>query len=480
MDFLFHNSYLNHDEKRRNARLLACSVSISLFFYFIFLGTVIYVGFKEAKILIIGAIFTSVVSLGMLKTGLKLKIPGNLSIIGTNILAFSCMAMSGGIHSPLVIWIIVAPITTLLILNRRTSYFWVAISLLELGLLVLFDLKGIVFSSSYNSAYHDFFYISSFSGVMVVMLVVSLLFKKSIEESQHSVENLNRELLMKNEELNIQTEEIVSQRDMLFDMTREMDSHQGEVLQLNEQLEARIKSRTNELFHALEELDTFIYRSAHDIKGPLATISGLCYVAMFDVKDEKSAGYLAKIQIQTQKTIQLLQRISGISELKKTKPSSSVIDFKLIQLKLSRYMQEEEDTHFVNITIRLPTIDTEFWSDQNLLEMMVVDLLDNSIKFRDSFKDVKPYALLEMLSVGENLRIKIEDNGLGVHESIKATIFDMFFKGSDKSKGSGLGLFIVKVAVEKLNGTIMLNTSIKGKTIFCIDIPCLKAGRIEI
>ncbi len=473
MNFLFHKTYLQSNEKRRKAELLVISIFISLFISFIYLGISIYASFSHSIYLILIAIFILAVSLALLKTPIKLKLPGNLSIAATNFLTFACMYLSGGIHSPLIIWMISPPIIALLTLNRFSSYIWAFISVSQIGILIYLDWLNIYVSTSYNSHYDSFFYFSSFLGVMVVLFIISLFFENSFEKSQKSVEELNKELLIKNEELNIQTEEIVSQRDMLYDMTREMELHQGEVVELNEQLEERISSRTNELFNAMEELDTFIYRSAHDIKGPLATISGLCYVAMFDVKDEKSASYLAKIQIQTQKTIQLLQRISGISELKKTEPTASSIDFKLIQLKLSRYLQEEEDSQLLKIKINLPDNEIEFWSDQNLIESALIDLLDNAVKFRDSFKNEDPYVNLDINIESEQLTMRIEDNGLGIHETIKPFLFDMFFKGSDKSKGSGLGLFIVKLTAEKLNGTVLLDSSRKGKTIFTVIIPQL-------
>ncbi|MFN0050302.1 MAG: sensor histidine kinase [Cytophagales bacterium] len=473
MKFLFHQTYLGQKEKRKKAKLLAFSVLLSIFMYFFYLVVVLYAKFYSAVPFIIFSLLLLAAALVLLKTSLKFLITANLSLGATNILAFSCMYLSGGIHSPIILWMIAPPITALLISNRIISYVWAGISLAELGFLIFLDFNKIATVSDYNPAYDDFFYFSSFAGLMLVVFSISIMFEKMVQASKKSENNLNQELLLKNEELNIQTEEISSQRDMLYEVTQEMQLRQKEIFELNEQLEARIKSRTNELYLALKELDTFIYRSAHDIKGPLATISGLCYVAMFDVKDEKSASYLSKIQIQTQKTIHLLQRISGISELKKIELKRAKIDFKLLKLKLSRYIAEEDDAQFVKLNIDFPEINEDFYSDQHLVEQMVIDLFDNAIKFRDSFKEAEAYANLSIVVKDQVLQIRVEDNGLGISESSKESIFDMFFKGSDKSKGSGLGLFIVKIAVEKLNGAVILDTSTKGKTIFNVQIPTL-------
>lgn len=472
MDFLFRNVFTNKNHKKQRSQLILFTVVLSLVMYFFYLGIAFYSKFYQAIALICIAIFILLISLLLIKSSVKLRISSNLSLLANNFLAFSCMYLSGGIHSPVMLWLIIPPITALLITNRITAFVWFVISLIEVGFLIFLDYYQIKVESTYDKAYDDFYYFASFAGVMCVVSLISVMFEKMINSSRRSLDTLNSELMLKNEELNIQTEEISSQRDMLYEMTHELEAQKSEVVVLNQQLEVRIQQRTNELYLALKELDTFIYRSAHDIKGPLSTISGLCYVAMFDVKDPKSANYLAKIQAQTQKTIHLLQRISGINELKSVQSKIKKIDFKLINLKLNRYIQEEqEEIQHVKLSISIQEEVAEFYTDQQLVELIVIDLIDNAVKFRDSFKAEEAYVNFSISVRNNFLNIVVEDNGLGIEENIKQSIFDMFFKGSEKSKGSGLGLFIVKIALEKLNGEVTLDSTLKDKTIFKIQIP---------
>ena len=67
--------------------------------------------------------------------------------------------------------------------------------------------------------------------------------------------------------------------------------------------------------------------------------------------------------------------------------------------------------------------------------------------------------------------IKIKDNGDGIPKNVQMKIFEMFFRGSEKSQGNGLGLFLVKRPVEILNGTIKIKSTLKGGTEFSVTLP---------
>jgi len=71
----------------------------------------------------------------------------------------------------------------------------------------------------------------------------------------------------------------------------------------------------------------------------------------------------------------------------------------------------------------------------------------------------------------DKIQVMIADNGLGINDEHKDKVFEMFFRGSDSPIGSGLGLFIVKETVEKMNGKIMLSTTEGEGACFRIDLP---------
>ena len=71
----------------------------------------------------------------------------------------------------------------------------------------------------------------------------------------------------------------------------------------------------------------------------------------------------------------------------------------------------------------------------------------------------------------DHVIIEIEDNGQGIREEYREKIFDMYYRANERSKGNGLGLYIVKKAVQKLNGTIQLITEFGKGSRFVITLP---------
>jgi hypothetical protein len=112
--------------------------------------------------------------------------------------------------------------------------------------------------------------------------------------------------------------------------------------------------------------------------------------------------------------------------------------------------------------------DLELFSDTRLVKELFVNVLENTIVFQstqDQF--VKIHARI----INGILITTVLDNGVGIDDKAKPGIFKMFYKGSEKSKGLGLGLFIAKRATEKINGSINLIKSQPGTTEFEIRIP---------
>jgi signal transduction histidine kinase len=98
------------------------------------------------------------------------------------------------------------------------------------------------------------------------------------------------------------------------------------------------------------------------------------------------------------------------------------------------------------------------------------NLISNAIKYHDMSKE-NPYIKVDVLVTANNALIEVEDNGLGIEEEFQSRIFDMFFRANKTVSGTGLGLFIVKGAIDKLKGTIKLKSKSKQGTTFVVDIP---------
>lgn len=246
---------------------------------------------------------------------------------------------------------------------------------------------------------------------------------------------------------------------------------------LNNQLEERVNQRTTELNKAYsdlmemhKELDTFIYRSSHDIKGPITTIMGLCNVGLMDVKDVKAHEYFKKVFQTSEKTQNMLRRILSVTEIKKTSPANNIIDFKLLIESAILYLKRYEAFDKVTFNLEIPGRDFGFKSDFVFLQLILINLIENSIRYRGIQNDVCEIGIT-VAKRGTIVSIMVKDNGEGIDDKYKERIFDMFFRGNENSIGSGLGLYIVKVVVEKLNGSVHLLKNHPNENIFEISIP---------
>jgi signal transduction histidine kinase len=97
------------------------------------------------------------------------------------------------------------------------------------------------------------------------------------------------------------------------------------------------------------------------------------------------------------------------------------------------------------------------------VKIIIDNLVENSIQFcgRNS-----PFIALAASEKSGGVLLLVEDNGIGVEDEHQSRVFEMFFRGSEHSKGNGLGLYIVRKAVEKLSGTIeFTSTAGRGTTV---------------
>ncbi|HEX6890758.1 MAG TPA: HAMP domain-containing sensor histidine kinase [Chryseolinea sp.] len=109
-----------------------------------------------------------------------------------------------------------------------------------------------------------------------------------------------------------------------------------------------------------------------------------------------------------------------------------------------------------------------FVSNPTILKIISDNLLENAIIFNHQ---KTPVIKIEALSVDHGIRLTIQDNGIGIEPEILPHVYDMFFRGNERSKGNGLGLYIVKRAVNKLNGTIDIESVYGQGTTVRVQIP---------
>ena len=214
------------------------------------------------------------------------------------------------------------------------------------------------------------------------------------------------------------------------------------------------------------ELNTFVYRASHDLRGPLARLIGLTNLMKMD-ESMCTAEYVNLLSTTARLMDTMLQRLLSVNTLKEYQPTYLPVSLRQMADDIISVLQETNK-------VRLPIenlIDANFvvTSDPKLLHLALESVLDNAIKYRDPSRD----AAIEVAAQiqGTNIRISIADNGIGISDEVKPRIFDLFYRGTDLSKGSGLGLYIAQEALKRQNGTIDLKEVGAGRTVFEVALP---------
>lgn len=112
----------------------------------------------------------------------------------------------------------------------------------------------------------------------------------------------------------------------------------------------------------------------------------------------------------------------------------------------------------------------ELTSDPTRIQILLGNLISNAIKYADLRKQ-EPFISIKSTEENEKLSISITDNGMGIHQDHLPKIFEMFFRGLERSEGSGLGLYIVKETLMKVDGTIAVTSQLGEGSTFTMVLP---------
>jgi len=237
---------------------------------------------------------------------------------------------------------------------------------------------------------------------------------------------------------------------------------------------AALREQNARLNKANKEIDSFVYSVSHNLRSPLASILGLVQIARHEMDTEKfdAARYLNLIEHSILKLDDTIKEILENSRNERTEIVVERIDMNAVVadcLERFQYLKGFDTLKkLVDIKMEAP-----FYSDTHRLTIALSNLFSNAVKYMDEFKS--PNILkITVLADTEKATIEVMDNGIGIDPSQQPKIFNMFYRGTEKSDGAGLGLYIVKEISKKLNGLIFVSSDRGLQTTFTITLPNLK------
>lgn len=235
------------------------------------------------------------------------------------------------------------------------------------------------------------------------------------------------------------------------------------------QLAEEVNGKNINLEKTNAELDRFLYSTSHDLRSPLSSIKGLVNIARMETRDEKLQGYFSMMIDRVDKLDFFIKDIIDYSKNARTDVRSEPVDFHALIDEVRdnlKYIEGAEDIQFrTNVLLGHPVN-----ADKNRLSVILNNLMANAIKYHDPKKE-RRWIDVHVSNSNNRIKVKVSDNGMGIEPEHHNRIFDMFYRGTLHSKGSGLGLYIVKETVAKMEGTISVESSPGSGSSFLITLP---------
>jgi signal transduction histidine kinase len=244
-----------------------------------------------------------------------------------------------------------------------------------------------------------------------------------------------------------------------------------------ETLEARVADRTAEVERLLRERTEFFTAVSHEFRTPLAVILGQAQMLGDPSFEKKAAWYKQASGVLADAASQLLDFVSDILEIAKTE--SGRIDLQLQDVRVDVLLREMRPTierlaatGEVRATVRIPRKLPPVRADAARLRQIVLDVVDNAVKYTPPGGSVRVVAAHS----GDTVDITVFDTGIGIPAAEADRVFEPFYRvpSATTQRGqpsSGLGLALVKGLVEAQGGSVTLDSTEGVGTTFTVTLP---------
>lgn len=228
-----------------------------------------------------------------------------------------------------------------------------------------------------------------------------------------------------------------------------------ENIQLNAQLEERVKLRTQQLEAANKELETFTYSVSHDLKAPLRGIDGYSRLLMEIYGknlNEEALRFITTIRSSTLQMNQLIEDLLQYSRLERSQLQIRPVNIKPYIESILKMHEEELTAHHFEVKVTIP--DTDIVVDPNGIQIVLRNLIGNAVKFTK--KEDHPKINISMEEKPENWILTLSDNGIGFDMKYSERIFEIFqrLQRAEDYPGTGVGLAMVAKAMQRMKGKV--------------------------
>ena len=242
--------------------------------------------------------------------------------------------------------------------------------------------------------------------------------------------------------------------------------------QLNSELEQRIASRTAALNDKTRELESFAYSVAHDLKAPLRGIDGYSHLLIADYSEhlpDEARSFLGTIQASTNEMNQLIDDLLAYSSLERREFKPDRVDLNPLINKLVEQKKREHSEGQLDFVVNVNA--GSILGDGDALSQSLRNYLDNAVKFTQRVP--QPRIEVGAKETAHGCVLWVSDNGIGFDSKHQDQIFGMFqrLNPSEEYPGTGIGLAIVRKAMERMGGRAWAESSPGQGATFYLEIP---------
>lgn len=284
------------------------------------------------------------------------------------------------------------------------------------------------------------------------------------------------EILEKNNEIQAQNEELLAQNEQIYEQQEKLIQAREQLKEINSYLEKTVDERTEMLQRTIKdlnktvfELDRFVYSASHDLSAPLKSIRGLVELIHIEKDPAKVFGYIDYIKMSVLKQEAVIKSMVDYARNTHVLVKSEKFNLKkLIDEVISElaFWSEASRMEYQN---SVPE-NLELQTDRSRLKVVFHNLISNGIKYADTTKE-SSWMKFDCIREVTGWKIRITDNGIGIRKEYLEKVFNMYFRATELSKGSGLGLFIVKETLRKINASVAISSEYGRYTVFEVTLP---------
>ena len=250
-------------------------------------------------------------------------------------------------------------------------------------------------------------------------------------------------------------------------------------------LEKKIKERTNELVKSLRAIEVisktksdFISSVSHELRTPLTSVKGFSSLLVgdkFGTLPEEAKARLLKVDENVNKLMAIVNTLLDISRIESGKMETKIASSDIIQLikDVADFLSPQIKSKNISLTFDLPE-SLNVYMDKNLIERVLINLINNALKFTPSEGKI----MFRCTQDNKQAIISVSDTGCGMKKDDLEKIFQEFFRTSHPStvkiEGSGLGLSLVKRIIDTHKEKIWVESKLGKGTTFYFTLKAAK------